>query len=107
MRSIARKALPCKALTVLLAIVFLDLVATAWLHSLGLIVELNPLMRPIIEFNEWAFVLVKGGITLAAWGAMAWYAQYNRRFVRDVALFGGVIYVAVWLTWFVSSSFLA
>lgn len=73
------------------------------LHSRGLIVELNPLMRPIIERGEIWFVLVKGASLVAAWIALAWYFAVNRNFVRYACLFGSVAYVAIWLAWFTST----
>lgn len=85
---------------VLLAIGILDLISTAVLHSKGLIVELNPLMRPFIVQSEWLFAFVKGLTIGAAWGAMAWYAQQNKEFVSKACTIGSTAYVAIWCVWF-------
>lgn len=98
-----RKVFPSRALVLLLLIGFIDLFTTAILHAKGLIVELNPLMRPLIERSEWTFVLVKSLSLLLAWGVMAWYANQNRAFVRKVCLAGSAAYVTIWLVWFLSS----
>lgn len=100
---VARKLFPTRALALLIGIGFLDLFVTAILHAHGLIVELNPLMRPLIEHSEWTFGLAKGATLVAAWGAMVWYAEHNRDFVRKVCLAGSIAYVAIWTIWFFSS----
>lgn len=97
------KLMPTRALALLLAIGTVDMLATALLHANGLIIELNPLMRPLIERSEWLFALVKGGTMLVAWLAMAAYAQVNRAFVRKACLYGSVAYVGIWCAWFFSS----
>ena len=66
--------LPSKSLAVLIAIGVIDLIATAMLHAQGLIVELNPIMRPVIESSEWLFALVKGSTLLIAYLTMMQYA---------------------------------
>lgn len=97
-----RAIVPTRALLLLMAIGFLDLTATAILHSLGMIQEMNPLMRVFIEQSEWLFVLVKGATLIGAWVAMAYYAKVNAGFVRRACLLGSGVYLAVWLGWFVA-----
>ncbi len=87
-------------LGVLMLIGFIDLVATAVLHSQGLIVELNPLMRPLIESGEWLFAIVKGFTLVLAWLVMANHAKKNLVFVRQACLIGSFAYVGIWCTWF-------
>ena len=99
-----RVLVPTRALLLLMGIGFLDLVATAVMHSLGMIHEMNPLMRVFIERSEWLFVLVKGATLLAAWAAMAHYAKSNVEFVRKACLVGSGVYFAVWLGWFLSAA---
>ena len=99
MRAIA----PSRSILLLMAIGFVDLFTTAWLHARGQIVELNPLMRPLIEQSEWLFVGVKALTLLAAWTAMAMYARSNRPFIRLVCVAGSIVYVAVWTIWFMGS----
>lgn len=94
---------PSRAILLLMGIGFLDLVMTAVLHAHGLIVELNPLMRPLIEHSEWTFSAVKAGTLFAAWGVMAWYGQTNRAFVRRACLWGAAVYLTVWTLWFFGS----
>ncbi len=99
-----RSVMPTRAIGLLMAIGFVDLVATAVLHHHGLIVELNPLMKPLIERDEWLFVLVKGMTLVGAWAAMAAYARVNRDFVRKAALAGAGVYTLVWTVWFIVGS---
>jgi hypothetical protein len=92
---------PTRSLLLLMSIGILDLVVTAVLHSRGLIVELNPVMRPFIDRSEWQFAFVKGATLVAAWWVMAVYAKQNRSFVRTVCLAGSAAYVAIWLVGFI------
>ena len=103
-RNIGELLCPTRALLLLMGIGFVDLVVTAALHANGQIVELNPLMRPLIEHSEWLFAAVKGFTLLAAWGVMAWYAQKNLDFVRKSCLLGSGVYLIVWSTWFLASA---
>lgn len=89
----------------LLGIGFIDLVATAVLHSQGLIVELNPLMKPIIEQSEWLFAAVKGMSLALAWAVMVWYSQTNLEFVRKACLIGAGAYAFIWSVWFFGATF--
>lgn len=91
---------PTRALAVLLFVGIADLIATAWLHSRGLIVELNPLMRPLIERSEWLFVVVKSLTLVLAWAVLAWYGRQNLGFVRKACTIGSIAYVLVWCAWF-------
>ena len=86
-----------------MSIGFIDLFMTAWLHANGQIVELNPLMRPLIEQSEWLFGLVKAMTLVAAWVVMASYARINRPFVRTACIAGSIVYLIVWTLWFVGS----
>ena len=103
--SLTRKRLvvPSRSLVVLVSIGLIDLIVTAVLHAYGLIVELNPIMRPFIEQSEWLFVLVKGSTLIIAWCVMAPYAKVNRLFVRRVSNAGIAAYMVIWLSWFLSS----
>lgn len=94
---------PTWALGLLMAIGLIDLLSTALLHRAGLIVELNPIMRVFISQSEWLFAFVKGLTLGGAWGAMAWYARTDLRFVHRAALFGSAAYVALWCGWFFGS----
>ena len=95
-----RQVFPTRAIGLILLIGLVDLVATALLHSKGLIVEMNPLMRGIIDRSEWLFVVVKGMTLLAGWVVFAHYARTNVRFVRRACLLGSAAYLTVWLAWF-------
>lgn len=96
-------AIPTRSLGLLLIIGFTDLIATAWLHYQGLIVELNPIMRVLIERNEWLFAGVKGATLVLAWVVMARYARVNRAFVRNMCLAGAAAYLVIWTVWFLAS----
>ncbi|MFW5697740.1 MAG: DUF5658 family protein [Fimbriimonadaceae bacterium] len=100
-----KRLFPSRAVAVLLFIGFLDLVVTAVLHAQGLIVELNPIMRPLIERSEWLFALVKAATLVAAWAALVWYAPRNLDFVKKASLYGAGAYVFIWTTWFIAASF--
>ncbi len=91
---------PTRSLLLLMGIGVLDLVVTAVLHARGLIVELNPFMRPFIDRSEWQFAIVKGATLAVAWWAMASYAKQNKAFVRNACLTGSAAYVAIWLVGF-------
>ncbi len=93
-------AFPTRSMVALLTIGIVDLVSTAVLHSKGMIVELNPLMRGFITQSEWLFAFVKGMTIGVAWGTMVWYAQTNRDFVNKACTYGSIAYLAVWTTWF-------
>jgi hypothetical protein len=100
---IYKAVMPTRAIGLLMVIGLLDLVATAVLHGMGLITELNPLMKPIIEHSEWAFVAVKGMTLVMAWIVMARYGQKNLAFVRRAALAGSFTYALVWTVWFTAA----
>jgi len=76
------------------------LVVTAVLHSKGLIVELNPIMRIFIDRSEWLFAIVKGSTLIAGWLSLAWYAKSNPDFVRKLSYGASAAYVTIWLCWF-------
>lgn len=90
-------------LAVLMLVGFSDLTMTAVLHAQGLIVELNPLMKPLIETNEWLFVLVKGMTLVGAWLVMARHAKINRSFVHKACIIGTAAYLIVFTTWFLAA----
>lgn len=73
---------------------------TAVLHAQGLIVELNPIMKGLIEQSEWLFAFVKASTLIAGWVALVWYARQNLQFVRKACTWGSAAYVLVWLLWF-------
>lgn len=87
----------------LLTIGFIDLVLTAVLHAKGKIVELNPLMRPLIEQSEWLFVVVKALTLIVAWGMLAWYAKKDKAFVGKICRIGATCYMVIWIGWFAIS----
>lgn len=101
---IVRTVVPTRAVALLMAVGFVDLFATVMLHANGSIVELNPLMKPLIEQSEWAFAIVKSLTLFAAWFALAWYAKQNLGFVRRASLIGSAVYVLVWCAWFVAAA---
>lgn len=102
--TIRRQLLPTRAIVLLMAIGFVDLLVTAILHAKGFVVEMNPLMRPLIEHSEWLFAAVKSLTLLFAWGVMAWYARQNLDFVRKICFFGAGFYVFIWCLWFFTGS---
>lgn len=95
---------PTRSILLLMSIGFIDLLSTAVLHAQGRIVELNPLMRPLIEHSEWTFASVKGSVLLIAWAAMVYYARIDKEFVRRCCLLGSVAYSILWVVWFVAGS---
>lgn len=99
-RSSWSKSFPTRALVLLLGIGFVDLVMTAILHAQGLIVELNPIMRPVIEQSEWLFAAVKGATLVAAWLVMLHYSKSHLVFIRHACVCGSLAYVLIWTIWF-------
>ncbi len=98
-----KEFMPIKSLGVLMLIGLVDLLSTAWLHANGLIVELNPIMRPIIEHSEWLFAIVKGLTLVLAYTVMVQYARTNEDFVRKASRLGVICYSGMWLIWFTSA----
>lgn len=92
--------LPTRSIGLLVGIGAVDMIATAWLHAQGMIVEMNPIMRPFLASSEWLFIFVKSLTLIAAWVVMVHYARTNRAFVRSICLWGSVVYLSVWLIWF-------
>lgn len=95
---------PSRAVILLLFIGLVDLISTAVLHSRGLITEMNPVMKPIIETSEWLFAFVKGATLLLAWLFMMRYAANHKAFIRKACLSGSAAYVAIWCLWFFSGN---
>lgn len=104
MNQIYRRLVPTRALLLLMAIGFVDLISTAVLHAQGQIVELNPVMRPLIVESEWLFAVVKGMTLVGCWATMVWYAKTNKDFVKRACLLGSGAYVGIWLIWFTVGS---
>jgi len=104
MNAFWQKFFPTRALTLLLAIGLIDLISTAVLHAQGQIVELNPIMRPLIETSEWLFVFVKGLTLIAAWYVMYKYSKEHLPFIRKACLAGSVAYASIWMIWFIAGS---
>lgn len=100
-----KKMFPVKSMFWLLFIGMVDLVTTAVLHAQGKIVELNPIMRPIIESSEWLFALVKGGSIVLAWLVMLKYSKTHLEFISRACLAGTLLYGGVWFTWFTIGTF--
>jgi hypothetical protein len=94
--------IPSRAIFLLIGIGLIDLISTAVLHAQGRIVELNPLMKPLIEHSEWSFVAVKGMTLVAAAAGLIWYGRQNREFVRKACIWGSLAYVTVFAFWFVT-----
>lgn len=92
---------PTRALLLLLGIGFVDLVVTAVLHAQGLITELNPIMKPLIETSEWLFAAVKLGTLVLGWYLLSRYAKTHLAFVRNACLGGSALYLTIWTIWFI------
>jgi len=69
-----------------------------------MIVEQNPLMRPLIERSEWLFAGVKSLTILGVYVVMRGYGQSNRDFVRKAAMIGVSAYVVLWAAWFAAGT---
>ena len=91
---------PTRTIALFMAIGFIDMATTAVLHAQGRIIELNPIMRFLIEQGEWLFCIGKGLTLVAGWAALAHYAKVNLPFVRRAAIWGSGAYLAVWMAWF-------
>ena len=95
-----KRYFPSVPLLVLLSIGLIDLILTSVLHAQGLIVELNPVMRPIIEQSEWLFAFVKGATLVAAYLVMMKYMDRHKNYIDKVATIGWIAYIATWTVWF-------
>ena len=95
-----RQVFPTRAIGLILTIGLIDLITTAWLHANGLIVEMNPLMRGVLNRSEWLFVVVKGMTLAIGWLMLVHYARTNVNFVRRACILGSATYIGVWLVWF-------
>ena len=76
-----------------------DLVSTVALYSAGLVVELNPLMRPLLDRSPALFALVKLATLAAVFVALQWHRPKDERFVRKAAAYGTAAYVTLWAVW--------
>jgi hypothetical protein len=79
------------------------MVSTAALHAQGKIVELNPMMAPVIDRSEWLFVLLKSATLVAGGIALNRLAKTHKRFVPAACIGASAMYVTVWATVFLSS----
>lgn len=98
--SLYRLLVPDISLLVLMAIGVVDLITTAMWHAKGQIVELNPLLRPIIESSEWSFVVVKGATLVLGYLGMVVYGRTHHEFVRAASRMGVILYIGIYLIWF-------
>jgi hypothetical protein len=83
-------------LVLLMAVGVIDLLSTVILYCMGLVVELNPLMRPLLEASPWLFSIVKLATLFVAYVAMQAYRKHDETFVRRAALGGATAYIIVW-----------
>lgn len=91
---------PALETVLLMALGLADLVSTVVLHQLGLIVELNPIMRPLLERSTSLFVLAKVATLAGAYITLQLYRARDEEFCRMAARWGTITYAAVWLVWF-------
>jgi hypothetical protein len=104
MERVRQHYFPTTSLMLLMCVGVIDMVMTAVLHSRGMIVELNPLMRPLIDSSEWLFAAVKGATLLVAYLAMIEYARQNMEFVKVASRIGVLLYVGIWLIGFTAAA---
>lgn len=93
------RARPPVPVLLLMAVGLSDLVLTAVLYEAGLIVELNPLMRPLIQSSTLLFVAVKLATLVVAYVGLQVYGRIEPIFVRRAAWIGTFAYVALWIGW--------
>jgi uncharacterized protein DUF5658 len=94
---------PTRALILFLTIGLTDLFSTAYLHSKGMIVELNPLMRAALSYGEWYFMVIKGLTLAVLWVVMVQHARKDVNFVRKACSMGASAYMGLWIVWFFSA----
>lgn len=87
---------PVPGLVALIGLALLDLATTLWWHANGMMTELNPLMRPLLEKNEWLFSGVKLATIVALAIAIVLYAKKNLAFCRRVCAVGAGAYISIW-----------
>lgn len=83
----------------LVGIAILDLLSTTILYSMGLIEEMNPLMRPLLEIHPALFAVVKMATIVAAFAGLQWYRRHDERFVRVASGWGAATYSIIWIGW--------
>ncbi len=91
-----RAVFPSRAIILLMSIGLVDLISTAWLNHNHQIVEMNPLMRFLLEHGEWPFVVVKAATLITTWVVLCNYAKQNIAFVRKVCLCASAMYLGLW-----------
>ncbi|MER3413143.1 MAG: hypothetical protein C4341_02675 [Armatimonadota bacterium] len=91
---------PAVETVLLMALGLADLASTVVLYRLGLIVELNPVMRPLLERSLVLFTVVKLLSLAAAFVTLQLYRARDEDFCRVAAKWGAIAYAAVWLVWF-------
>ncbi len=91
---------PAVETVLLMGIGLADLVSTVVLYQLGLIVELNPIMRPLLDRSAALFTVVKLLTLVAAYVTLQLYRARDEAFCRQAAKWGAIAYAVVWLSWF-------
>lgn len=80
--------------SLVLALNMLDAVLTVWLIQNVFAEELNPLMRPIVEQLEYAFIIPKM-LLAACFGAAIVYAWKDFKIARIGGVFVALVYLAL------------
>lgn len=62
-------------------------------------VELNPLMRPLLNVGPWQFSAVKIAGLLLLWIVIRAHFDKNERFCRAACATGAALYGGIWTVW--------
>ncbi|MFN8139305.1 MAG: DUF5658 family protein [Fimbriimonadales bacterium] len=103
-RRFVRVARPPLPVLLLVIVAVLDMISTAVLYSMGMIVELNPIMRPVLYGGVWQFCLVKSLTIILAFLGLQWYRAKDEKFVMLASKLGVTAYLVLWTGWFLYGS---
>lgn len=84
---------------VLSVLALTDMVTTLYWSASGRMVELNPLMRPLLETSPAAFAIAKLATVAALLAAVAVSYQGREQFCRTATAWGAGAYALIWSAW--------
>lgn len=96
-------ARPTPGILILMLIGLVDLITTVTLFSLGLVEEMNPIMRPLIHFHPFLFAFVKLLTLAAGYVGLQMYRLIDENFSNKAAWAGAIAYAGIWTIWFVAA----